>query len=127
MANGEGTYWEGDVENEDGVTIEVTVSSPATGAVRVEIADDDTPESIARKLSEEWNSRKPIEDVVAVVEDSITAFFLIGDLAAQEASITSMAATFDGQGREVMANLDDWVNSYKNPTLTVTRGPVELV
>jgi hypothetical protein len=123
MAEGEGTFWEGDVTNKDGVTFEVTVtSSPVTGAVRIEILADDTAATIARKLREEWNARQPIEDVRAVPtqNESQTDFSLEGQWQEGEHHITMMAATFDGKPRATMSRVNDFVKSSKNPGLKVT-------
>ena len=123
MAEGEGTYWEGDVTNKDGVTYEVEVSSfPVTGAVRIQIAARDTPVTIARKLAEEWNARQPIEDVraVAAQNEPRTDFLLEGQLAEEEHHITLMAATFDDKPRATMCKVNDFVESCKNPGLKVT-------
>ena len=124
MTEGEGAFWDGDVTNKDGVTYEVEVtSSPITGAVRIPIAATDTPFSIARNIAAEWNVRQPIEDVVAVADETepLTAFFLTGQWEEEEHHITSMAATFDGKSRETMCHVNDFVESAKNPRLTVTR------
>lgn len=127
---GQGGFWEGDVTNKDGVTFEVEVnSSPITGAVRIPIADTDTPVSIARNLATEWNARQPIEDVraVAVENEPQTDFLLEGQLGEGEHHITSMAATFDDKNRETMCHVNDFVYSARNPRLKVTRVDVSCL
>lgn len=127
MADGEGANWEGDVANKDAVDYAVQVSSfPAAGIVRVEIARNDNPASIARKLAEEWNIRQPLRDVFAIADGSLTAFLLTGELADGKHAITEMAATFDGKPREVV-NSNETVSSHYNPNLAVRRVSVRLI
>ena len=116
-AEGEGANWDILPESvrpkgSSRVNMEVTVqiSSPQTGVVQILIEENDSPAQIAAKYAQTWNQQEPIKDVVAVAEDNLTAFFLIGQLA--DGRITGMAATFPGQQRMEMSSPDPDYGSW---------------
>ena len=59
-------------------------------------------------MADEWNARKPIEDLQAVAQGTLTAFFPTGELAKLDGKgeplhpMTEMAVTFPGQDRRVV-------------------------
>lgn len=110
MPFGGGLIWDrGDDPGQENssVNVEVTVKgSQIRGMVRIKIGDRDSGVSLAAKVTDEWNKRRPIETLFAFTDENSPMTVFLPQIGANRKPINpiiGMAATFDGRARVELA------------------------